>query len=370
MSQIPIPPTDERVWQLHLLPPHIDLDHVARYNSRGKALVGLIEEHDVSSLHHPAILGLFAVYSILVTLGYFQNEEISWPPHEDFAHEEWLDLGFTQEVVGILALLPYQKPPFNRRDMLKSIAPSAPEFGYLGNGSAMALGFDVEPWVLPEHFGITRMAATGFWYVYNTKDGKSLLLQPSPIRLTSQGTMMIVNEWNILLPEYKKQPWHPAELIMGNWVKNLYDLVYIATPSSSDVEAQHPVEIDETTGDQKPMSDAMLLSWAYADWPVDQLPRQSHHRVGLQRIRAIRNIYFSHGWPDQFDRDACMKALKRFCKHFDELEDTIRRVTPMEASLIYGSPIALPLEAVQARKELDEFLIIAAGPLALCPPEL
>jgi hypothetical protein len=89
-----------------LAPPNIDIRHVSMYNNHGKALVELLESTSISSLHCPFILGIFAVYTMLVSMQYMNDDDISWAPHSNFIAEEWLAIGSAQEVVDILALLP------------------------------------------------------------------------------------------------------------------------------------------------------------------------------------------------------------------------------------------------------------------------
>jgi hypothetical protein len=121
----------------YLIPPNIDLDHVSRYNAHGQKLAELLG--DMPVLHHPLILGLFAVYSLLIKLGNLNEDEVSFPPHDDFCPENWLGIGFTQEVVDILELLPYAHRETGER---ASIAPWTPAISYLGGGDPDVRGPD------------------------------------------------------------------------------------------------------------------------------------------------------------------------------------------------------------------------------------
>lgn len=92
-----------------LVPLNLDLDYVSNYNTHGAALVQLLKEREISSLHHRLILGMFAVDSALVSMCYFKEDDISWLPHAEFIDQEGLDIGFDQKAVEILSLLPFPK---------------------------------------------------------------------------------------------------------------------------------------------------------------------------------------------------------------------------------------------------------------------
>jgi hypothetical protein len=153
-----------------LISPNIDRQHVSAYNSNGKALVDLLDSTNISPQHDPLILGLFAVYTTLISLQYISPDDISWAPHSEFFDGEWLAVGFTQDVVAILALLPYPRRKLSGWD----IAPEAPAQSYLGKGkgSVRDTTFNQDDNILPEHIRITNGGRNGNNYIYNTKDGK------------------------------------------------------------------------------------------------------------------------------------------------------------------------------------------------------
>jgi hypothetical protein len=70
------------------VPPNINCRHVTAYNSHGKALVELLESTKISSLHHPFIVGLFAIYNKLIFLKYMNSDDVSWAPHLNYVSEE------------------------------------------------------------------------------------------------------------------------------------------------------------------------------------------------------------------------------------------------------------------------------------------
>ena len=111
---------------------NLNLDNIATYNDHGAVLAEAIRSSDIAATHHPVILGLFAVYSILVAIGHFNEDEIIWPPHSirDFSATEWLATGLDPVVVSIAALLPYPGP--KARYAPWHIAPEAMALSYLG----------------------------------------------------------------------------------------------------------------------------------------------------------------------------------------------------------------------------------------------
>jgi hypothetical protein len=159
-----------------LLPPHIDLEHVSQYNEHGRALVTLIQDRDIFERHHPLILGLFAVYSLLISLGHFTSANISWPPHSDFRRQDWLDIGFAPEAVDILELLPYLKDDINYGESVH-IAYDASTLSYLGKGNPEYRGIDqvIPEFLDPKDFFVTGesrcMYVGNFYYLYKSEDG-------------------------------------------------------------------------------------------------------------------------------------------------------------------------------------------------------
>jgi hypothetical protein len=154
-----------------LLPPNLDAKHVSAYNNHGNTLVELLESRNISTLHHPFILGLFSVYTALIALHYFKSDDISWAPHADFVAEEWLAIGFTPEVVDILAVLPYPHKALEGW----ALAPEAPVLSYLKQADVWDRDTTStrDDDILPEHVRITRGGRDGNNYIYDTTKGKS-----------------------------------------------------------------------------------------------------------------------------------------------------------------------------------------------------
>jgi hypothetical protein len=76
MSYQPLIPTTQST---QLLPANLDLEHVSQYNDHGKALAIILDEHKIHDRHYPFVLGLFAVYNLLVSLGHFTSANIFGP---------------------------------------------------------------------------------------------------------------------------------------------------------------------------------------------------------------------------------------------------------------------------------------------------
>jgi len=168
-------PEDASDGHAHILPPHIDIEHVSQYNKHGRSLCSLIQHHAIAQKHHPLLLGLFAVYSLLVSLGHIDPEIISWPPHVDFAGEDWLRIGFAPEVVDLLELLPYLKE--GKWGEPIHISHDAPSLSYLGAGNPTYRGPEEIPELLTEKdFFITgngrgMFGRRHYHYLYRSEDG-------------------------------------------------------------------------------------------------------------------------------------------------------------------------------------------------------
>jgi hypothetical protein len=162
-----------------LLPPDIDLEHVSQFNEHGRALVTLIQSRDskIPERHHTLILGLFAVYNFLISLGQLDTANVSWPPHSHFRRQDWLDIGFAPEVVDILELLPYGKDEVIYYEQPAHIAPDAPFLTYLGKGDSQYRGIiEIPEFLSPEDFLVTgnsrcMFGPRNFYYLYKSKDG-------------------------------------------------------------------------------------------------------------------------------------------------------------------------------------------------------
>jgi hypothetical protein len=173
MSHRPSLPTTQLT---SLLPPNIDLEHVSQYNKHGRALVTLLKERIVPDRHLPLILGLFAVYNLLVSLGHLISGNISWAPHSDFHRQEWLDIGFDTEVVDVLELLPYLQDDISIGESV-DIAHDAPTLSYLGKGKAEYRGTAE----IPQFLGSKDIFVTGssrnifgpcnLYYLYKSEEG-------------------------------------------------------------------------------------------------------------------------------------------------------------------------------------------------------
>jgi hypothetical protein len=358
----------------YLIPPNIDLEHVAKYDDHGKALVELIKAGDIPTLHHPVILGLFAVYSMFIALGIFDESRISFPPHEDFRPQEWLNIGFTEEVVNIMALLPWLLKGEHYEDA-PLIAPQSPALSYLGiaDDPESFRGPEVSPEVkqiiLPEHFCLTSAWARDHNYIYNSKDGVyQFVLAVAKSYLTSKctGTMLWFDSDDKSIADYTDEDfhWHPAELILNNWVQNLYDLTYAWTPYrfgfADGIQAEpNPNPVDYTTGEPNMWDSVQIQAWIKEPF-LPWILREDHLLVELNLFRAMQNLYHQHGWPKQFNRGAFLDARKRFTEEYGRFQQKIQKANPKG---FRGTPVTP--EEREARQERLAFLQEAAGPLAV-----
>jgi hypothetical protein len=159
----------------------LTLQRISNSNERGKAIVALIVNNQIHERHHPLILGLFTVYSLLESMGHFPiSDSVSWPPHSDFKRDEWLSIGFNQEAVDILELLPYFKESVVS-NYQPEIAHDAPGLSYLGKGMTAYRGIsETGQFLDPRDFFVTGDGSedgTGMfgprntYYLYRSEDG-------------------------------------------------------------------------------------------------------------------------------------------------------------------------------------------------------
>jgi hypothetical protein len=148
----------------------LDLDSVSNYNEHGSTLVKLLHDRNIPQKHHPIILGLFSLYSLLVSLRYFEENQISWPPHDDFRPQEWLEAGLDQTAVDVLDLLPLPKYGGYSQDW--QLAPSAPAISYLGEPDKYKLDLTHNSdFIRPSDIRLTEAYISGDVYIYNTREG-------------------------------------------------------------------------------------------------------------------------------------------------------------------------------------------------------
>jgi hypothetical protein len=351
-----------------LISSNIDPQHVSSYNNHGKTLVELLGTTKISSLHHPLILGLFAVYTTLVSLHYVNSDDVSWAPHSNLIAEQWLAIGFTEEVVDILALLPYPRKKVEGWDL----APEAPALSYLGTGNigVRDTTFNQDDNILPDHIRLTNGGRDGNNYIYNTKEGKSLFQIKCQYVFMIIGTMCIENMY-FYMPgtSYTSLTFYPSKLIMKNWVQNLYDLVYLPWPFDGYGDGARifvqpgPKEFEADTGNRNDIAFSTLHDWANEQgWNSGLSYREEKRRTDLNFIRAIRNIYREQGWPDRFEGTALHTTLEAFNMKKDQHDDRVHKANPMAYDTL-GSE-AHPDE-IEPRNQREEFLLEAAGQMAI-----
>jgi hypothetical protein len=148
----------------------LDLDSVSNYNEHGSTLVKRLHDRNISQMHHPVILGLFSLYSLLVSLRYFEEDQISWPAHDDFKPQEWLEAGFDQTAVDVLELLPL--PKYGDYSLEWQLAPSSRAISYLGEADRHKLDLTYNgDFTRPSDIRVTEAYISGDVYIYNTEEG-------------------------------------------------------------------------------------------------------------------------------------------------------------------------------------------------------
>jgi hypothetical protein len=145
---------------------HFDLDSVSNYNQHGSTLVKQLQDRNIPQMHYPAILGVFSLYSLLVSMRYFEENQISWPPHNDFRRQEWLEAGLNQTAVEVLSLLPLPK------EAEWQLAPSARAISYLGEADKHKLDLTYNgDFPRPSDIRLTEAYRSGDVFIYNTEEG-------------------------------------------------------------------------------------------------------------------------------------------------------------------------------------------------------
>jgi hypothetical protein len=163
-NQKPLPPaiSDSQIEQMAQLTVAENADNLLYTHQRPQ----------VASLHKGLVDSLFLYYEMLIKMQYVLDDDISWPPHADFATEHWLESGlFDVEVVDLMAKLPYPK---GRKEIAFGAAYRTMAFSYLGYRSPdeardpVYSGRNlVQPWELT----LTSAEGGGDLYIYNVRDG-------------------------------------------------------------------------------------------------------------------------------------------------------------------------------------------------------
>jgi hypothetical protein len=167
--------------------------------------------------------------------------------------------------------------------------------------------------------------------------------------------------------DYEQMPCYPAEQVLKQLIKDIYELNYIPWPDGHGMLNNKPRfnrfdhQLEQYV--EFTMSETELI--AYANEP-NRNKDSSHYEVESKirdqwnEMRAIKYIYQRNGWPNEFDGGTCLASLEEFAEKKLEIERRISRVNPMPMHGLI--PEELPL-----RKELEMFLMEAAGPLAIRP---
>jgi hypothetical protein len=174
--------------------------------------------------------------------------------------------------------------------------------------------------------------------------------------------MTIMTPWQDPWDSYNSLQFHPAELIMKNWVQNIHDLVYL--PVHKKLDAPHVEEFDRRTLSRKAPSQADFLAYAtQGDWPAKFPPVIDRRLNEINSFRGIQNMYRKFGWPDRFDREGFLSALDDFDKKVYDLDKRLRQSNPRAFWLVMD--LVFTPEDMAIKKEKNDFLEEMAGPLAV-----
>ena len=167
--------------------------------------------------------------------------------------------------------------------------------------------------------------------------------------------------------DYEQLPFYPAEQVLKQLIEDIYELNYIPWPDGHDILNNKPhfncFDHQLNKYVEYTMSEAELIAYANGpNWNKDSsgLEVESKRRDQWNEMRAIKYIYQRNGWPNEFDGDKCLADLEEFEQKKEEIERRISIANPMPMDGL--KPEELPL-----RKELEMFLMEAAGPLAIRP---
>jgi len=232
------------------------------------------------------------------------------------------------------------------------IAHDAPTLSYLGKGNPEYRGIaPILQFLGTKDFFVTGSSRDLFgtrnlYYLYKSEDA----------------SMTIMRSWSDHWPNYNSLQSYPAQFIMDNWVKNLHDLVYL--PVYATLIAQPVPEFDTTSGARLDPSQADLIAYANPqNWRTRIPLREDAQRNELNYFRAIRNLYQNFGWPDHFDCEGFLVALRQFQKDVENRDRQLKRSNPKAFWPIPG--VTFTPEEMAMRRDKDDFLQEVAGKFAL-----
>jgi hypothetical protein len=131
---------------------------------------------------------MFAVWSLLVSIGHFSDDDVLWPPYtaDQFIAQEWLDAGVKPLVVSIISLLPYPSDNYDSSEKwIWGLDPQAYPLSYLGspkydaseeNPAGYLVQWDIDfhgrDLIKPDHVRLTKAWTYETNYIYDTTAGK------------------------------------------------------------------------------------------------------------------------------------------------------------------------------------------------------
>jgi hypothetical protein len=174
----------------------------------------------------------------------------------------------------------------------------------------------------------------------------------------------------------RQDQFYPAKEIMSNWVRNIYDLVYVPSPmwpeKSLITTTRNNMEFDPKTDAQLHPSYEEITTFCndISQFSAPGYPDEyAHLRVYNHDLRrrnanfaiSLKKMYRDHGWPDNLDKEGARAAVQQFKADFEKFEEELK---PFTRHLHVGehTPEELPIRARQ-----DAFLQRTAGEFVVLP---
>jgi hypothetical protein len=180
------------------------------------------------------------------------------------------NIGFTREVVGTLALLPYLgRGRMDVRDVTSNQI------------------YDI----LPDNVRVTTGGRDRNNYTYNCRDGIfTILLEHTCVFMLRRNYIYIQNMYLNGAKDYIGMLFHLVYLVMNNWVQNLHDLIYVPWPFDEygTIYVQSgPKESDPESEMCDSVATSDLITWANEpNWNRDLAYREDKQRTDLNLFRA------------------------------------------------------------------------------------
>lgn len=253
---------------------------------RGILLADAVSE--VGPQHLPLVLALFSLFTILVKLGYIDDDQVHWPPHRgksDFHGEDaWAAIGLGSEACALLDVLTFASDDLWDVPVLSVDAPS---FSFMGEAKLEVINplfQDDEAMRLPPRY----LLLSRYYYhqpllIYETLEAKvawwDFMNEPGELRPADA------------MPAQK---WQSADALLDVG-QRILDLELV--PSREGM----PTFLDDPTN----FEDQIILP---------ERPEPAYWYVNRANTRlALRQIYLEHGWPGpDYRREDAKQAIETF----------------------------------------------------------